>query len=173
MSLWMSYHIMFFRDTMFRYIHQHANMFVFVLSLSHESSWHSLPRRHKLQLCSRHQRQSGDWGVLHWNRTEAEPQQRQHMVSGDLTFGSVCRATDTEDIYLVLWSQKNSPFMLFWYLILAPLNRNFHVWVECWMTRHDLGSEMDGWQVLDPTPQERSKGMWACFSLPLLFLRES
>uniref|UniRef100_G3NLL8 Transglutaminase-like domain-containing protein n=1 Tax=Gasterosteus aculeatus aculeatus TaxID=481459 RepID=G3NLL8_GASAC len=35
---------------------------------------------------------------------------------------------------------------------------NFHVWVECWMTRGDLGAEFDGWQVVDPTPQERS---WA------------
>lgn len=36
--------------------------------------------------------------------------------------------------------------------------RNFHVWVECWMTRKDLGSDMNGWQVLDPTPQQRSEG---------------
>lgn len=36
--------------------------------------------------------------------------------------------------------------------------RNFHVWVECWMTRPDLGAQFDGWQVLDPTPQERSGG---------------
>lgn len=39
------------------------------------------------------------------------------------------------------------------------LNRNFHVWVECWMDRKDLGYGMDGWQVLDPTPQERSGGV--------------
>ena len=41
----------------------------------------------------------------------------------------------------------------------TPLDRNFHVWVECWMTRPDLGAHMDGWQVLDPTPQERSGGV--------------
>ncbi|NXR16112.1 TGM3L glutamyltransferase, partial [Semnornis frantzii] len=35
---------------------------------------------------------------------------------------------------------------------------NFHVWNECWFTRRDLGSFYDGWQVLDATPQERSKG---------------
>ncbi|KAF4111817.1 hypothetical protein G5714_006612 [Onychostoma macrolepis] len=33
---------------------------------------------------------------------------------------------------------------------------NFHVWVESWMKRPDLGRGYDGWQVLDPTPQERS-----------------
>lgn len=44
---------------------------------------------------------------------------------------------------------------LFWLFF----SRNFHVWVECWMTRRDLGSGLDGWQVLDPTPQERSGGV--------------
>ncbi|XP_072237859.1 transglutaminase 5, like isoform X1 [Leuresthes tenuis] len=44
---------------------------------------------------------------------------------------------------------------------------NFHVWVECWMTRRDLGSGMDGWQVLDPTPQERSKGVFCCGPSPV------
>lgn len=36
--------------------------------------------------------------------------------------------------------------------------RNFHVWVECWMRRSDLSEEFDGWQVVDPTPQEKSAG---------------
>ncbi|XP_029906957.1 transglutaminase 5, like [Myripristis murdjan] len=44
---------------------------------------------------------------------------------------------------------------------------NFHVWVECWMTRKDLGSGMDGWQVLDPTPQERSRGVFCCGPAPV------
>ncbi|CAG5979073.1 unnamed protein product [Menidia menidia] len=44
---------------------------------------------------------------------------------------------------------------------------NFHVWVECWMTRRDLGPEMDGWQVLDPTPQERSGGVYCCGPAPV------
>ncbi|XP_051562884.1 protein-glutamine gamma-glutamyltransferase 5-like [Myxocyprinus asiaticus] len=39
---------------------------------------------------------------------------------------------------------------------------NFHVWVECWMKRPDLGQAYDGWQVLDPTPQERSAGIYRC-----------
>ncbi|XP_056606610.1 protein-glutamine gamma-glutamyltransferase 5-like isoform X2 [Triplophysa dalaica] len=39
---------------------------------------------------------------------------------------------------------------------------NFHVWVESWMKRPDLGKEYDGWQVLDPTPQETSGGMYRC-----------
>ncbi|XP_028262071.1 transglutaminase 5, like [Parambassis ranga] len=44
---------------------------------------------------------------------------------------------------------------------------NFHVWVECWMSRPDLGSGMDGWQVLDPTPQERSGGVFCCGPAPV------
>ncbi|CDQ74615.1 unnamed protein product [Oncorhynchus mykiss] len=36
---------------------------------------------------------------------------------------------------------------------------NFHVWVECWMSRPDLGPGFDGWQVLDPTPQEKMNRM--------------
>ncbi|XP_051489389.1 protein-glutamine gamma-glutamyltransferase 6-like [Apus apus] len=39
---------------------------------------------------------------------------------------------------------------------------NFHVWNESWFIRRDLGSFYDGWQVLDATPQERSKGMYQC-----------
>ena len=52
------------------------------------------------------------------------------------------------------------------------VGRNFHVWVECWMTRKDLGSDLNGWQVLDPTPQERSAGwfqyttLWVLTFLP-------
>uniref|UniRef100_A0A3B4UN21 Protein-glutamine gamma-glutamyltransferase 2-like n=1 Tax=Seriola dumerili TaxID=41447 RepID=A0A3B4UN21_SERDU len=39
---------------------------------------------------------------------------------------------------------------------------NFHVWVECWMRRPDLSGEFDGWQVVDPTPQEKSAGTYRC-----------
>ncbi|RXN04722.1 glutamine gamma-glutamyltransferase [Labeo rohita] len=39
---------------------------------------------------------------------------------------------------------------------------NFHVWVESWMKRPDLGQGYDGWQVLDATPQERSTGTFRC-----------
>ncbi|RXN25867.1 glutamine gamma-glutamyltransferase [Labeo rohita] len=39
---------------------------------------------------------------------------------------------------------------------------NFHVWVESWMKRPDLGRGYDGWQALDATPQERSTGMFRC-----------
>lgn len=42
---------------------------------------------------------------------------------------------------------------------LSPfLYRNYHCWVESWMKREDLPEGYDGWQVLDPTPQERSDG---------------
>lgn len=36
--------------------------------------------------------------------------------------------------------------------------RNFHCWVESWMARPDLAAGYDGWQALDPTPQEKSEG---------------
>ncbi|XP_056462367.1 transglutaminase 5, like [Gadus chalcogrammus] len=49
---------------------------------------------------------------------------------------------------------------------------NFHVWVECWMTRKDLGSDLNGWQVLDPTPQERSAGVFCCGPAPVRALRD-
>ncbi|XP_072239324.1 protein-glutamine gamma-glutamyltransferase E-like [Leuresthes tenuis] len=41
---------------------------------------------------------------------------------------------------------------------------NFHVWVEGWMKRPDLAGDgkYDGWQVLDPTPQETSDGVYRC-----------
>uniref|UniRef100_A0A672N643 protein-glutamine gamma-glutamyltransferase n=1 Tax=Sinocyclocheilus grahami TaxID=75366 RepID=A0A672N643_SINGR len=39
---------------------------------------------------------------------------------------------------------------------------NFHMWVESWMKRPDLGRGYDGWQVLDPTPQEKSAEMFRC-----------
>ncbi|XP_056406360.1 LOW QUALITY PROTEIN: uncharacterized protein LOC130297672 [Hyla sarda] len=39
---------------------------------------------------------------------------------------------------------------------------NFHVWCECWMARKDLPPGYGGWQVLDPTPQETSNGIYCC-----------
>uniref|UniRef100_A0A3P9LRN2 Transglutaminase-like domain-containing protein n=1 Tax=Oryzias latipes TaxID=8090 RepID=A0A3P9LRN2_ORYLA len=44
---------------------------------------------------------------------------------------------------------------------------NFHVWVECWMRRDDLSPEFNGWQVVDPTPQETSAGMYRCGPCPV------
>lgn len=35
--------------------------------------------------------------------------------------------------------------------LLCP--RNYHVWVEAWMSRPDLGPSYGGWQALDATPQ--------------------
>ncbi|XP_045884696.1 transglutaminase 5, like isoform X2 [Micropterus dolomieu] len=49
---------------------------------------------------------------------------------------------------------------------------NFHVWVECYMTRRDLGPGMDGWQVLDPTPQERSGGEFCCGPAPVKAIKD-
>uniref|UniRef100_A0A8C2WGH5 protein-glutamine gamma-glutamyltransferase n=1 Tax=Cyclopterus lumpus TaxID=8103 RepID=A0A8C2WGH5_CYCLU len=49
---------------------------------------------------------------------------------------------------------------------------NFHVWVECWMNRRDLGPGMEGWQVLDPTPQERSGGVYCCGPAPVKAIKD-
>ncbi|KAK3548442.1 hypothetical protein QTP70_013131 [Hemibagrus guttatus] len=49
---------------------------------------------------------------------------------------------------------------------------NFHCWVESWMSREDLPKGYDGWQVLDPTPQERSEGVYCCGPCPVKAVRE-
>ncbi|XP_040910726.1 protein-glutamine gamma-glutamyltransferase 2-like isoform X2 [Toxotes jaculatrix] len=49
---------------------------------------------------------------------------------------------------------------------------NFHVWVDSWMTRPDLGSEYDGWQTSDPTPQETSDGVFCCGPASLRAIKE-
>lgn len=41
---------------------------------------------------------------------------------------------------------------------------NFHCWNEVWITRNDLPSGYDGWQVVDATPQEKSDGKKINFS---------
>ncbi|KAM4573912.1 protein-glutamine gamma-glutamyltransferase 2-like [Odontesthes bonariensis] len=49
---------------------------------------------------------------------------------------------------------------------------NFHCWVESWMRRDDLPKGNDGWQVLDPTPQERSDGEFRCGPCPVTAIKE-
>ncbi|XP_035237298.1 protein-glutamine gamma-glutamyltransferase 2a [Anguilla anguilla] len=49
---------------------------------------------------------------------------------------------------------------------------NFHVWVESWMTRPDLGLGYEGWQVSDPTPQEKSEGVYCCGPIPLKAIKQ-
>ncbi|XP_055029323.2 protein-glutamine gamma-glutamyltransferase 2 [Misgurnus anguillicaudatus] len=55
---------------------------------------------------------------------------------------------------------------------------NYHCWVECWMKRDDLPVGYDGWQVLDPTPQERSDeshvltGVFCCGPCPVQAVKE-
>ncbi|XP_065610599.1 protein-glutamine gamma-glutamyltransferase 2 [Cyrtonyx montezumae] len=49
---------------------------------------------------------------------------------------------------------------------------NFHCWVECWMARPDLAPGYDGWQALDPTPQEKSEGVYCCGPAPVKAIKE-
>ncbi|XP_012718407.2 protein-glutamine gamma-glutamyltransferase 2 [Fundulus heteroclitus] len=49
---------------------------------------------------------------------------------------------------------------------------NFHCWIESWMRRDDLPKGNDGWQVLDPTPQELSDGEFCCGPCPVSAIKE-
>ncbi|XP_053309393.1 protein-glutamine gamma-glutamyltransferase 2 [Spea bombifrons] len=49
---------------------------------------------------------------------------------------------------------------------------NFHCWIEAWMARPDLGGGYDGWQVVDPTPQEKSEGVYCCGPAPVIAIKE-
>ncbi|KAM6248297.1 protein-glutamine gamma-glutamyltransferase 2 [Porphyrio hochstetteri] len=49
---------------------------------------------------------------------------------------------------------------------------NFHCWVESWMARPDLAPSYDGWQALDPTPQEKSEGVFCCGPAPVKAIKE-
>ncbi|KAB0405908.1 hypothetical protein E2I00_012801, partial [Balaenoptera physalus] len=48
----------------------------------------------------------------------------------------------------------------------------FHVWNECWMIRKDLPPGYNGWQVLDPTPQQTSSGSFHCGPASVKAIRE-
>ncbi|XP_051488984.1 protein-glutamine gamma-glutamyltransferase 2 isoform X1 [Apus apus] len=49
---------------------------------------------------------------------------------------------------------------------------NYHCWVESWMARPDLAAGYDGWQALDPTPQEKSEGVFCCGPAPVKAIKE-
>ncbi|MBN3308568.1 TGM2 glutamyltransferase, partial [Amia calva] len=59
-------------------------------------------------------------------------------------------------------SQKNSGDMIW----------NYHCWVESWMNRPDLKAGFEGWQASDPTPQEKSEGVYCCGPVPLKAIKE-
>ncbi|XP_059184641.1 protein-glutamine gamma-glutamyltransferase 2 [Centropristis striata] len=49
---------------------------------------------------------------------------------------------------------------------------NYHCWVENWMTRPDFKSDFNGWQATDPTPQEKSEGVYCCGPIPVRAIKE-
>ncbi|XP_045384557.1 protein-glutamine gamma-glutamyltransferase 2 [Lemur catta] len=49
---------------------------------------------------------------------------------------------------------------------------NYHCWVESWMTRPDLEQGYEGWQALDPTPQEKSEGIYCCGPVSVRAIKE-
>ena len=50
---------------------------------------------------------------------------------------------------------------------------NFHVWNEVWMKRPDIPSTLDlnGWQVIDATPQEKNFGKFQCGPAPVAAIK--
>ncbi|KAM9799373.1 protein-glutamine gamma-glutamyltransferase 2 [Syngnathus typhle] len=50
---------------------------------------------------------------------------------------------------------------------------NYHCWVESWMIRPDLtSSAYNGWQASDPTPQEKSDGVFCCGPIPVRAIKD-
>uniref|UniRef100_A0A803YID1 protein-glutamine gamma-glutamyltransferase n=1 Tax=Meleagris gallopavo TaxID=9103 RepID=A0A803YID1_MELGA len=49
---------------------------------------------------------------------------------------------------------------------------DYHVWNESWFIRPDLGARYNGWQVLDATPQEQSKGLFQCGPASVVAIKE-
>ncbi|XP_054029530.1 protein-glutamine gamma-glutamyltransferase 6, partial [Dryobates pubescens] len=49
---------------------------------------------------------------------------------------------------------------------------DYHVWNESWFLRPDLGGSYSGWQVLDATPQEQSKGLFQCGPASVVAIKE-
>lgn len=49
---------------------------------------------------------------------------------------------------------------------------NYHVWNDVWMSRPDLPAGYGGWQAIDATPQETSRGMYQCGPAPLEAIKQ-
>ncbi|XP_047030665.1 hemocyte protein-glutamine gamma-glutamyltransferase-like [Helicoverpa zea] len=49
---------------------------------------------------------------------------------------------------------------------------NYHVWNDVWMARPDLTAGYGGWQAIDATPQETSKGVYQCGPAPLEAIKQ-
>ncbi|XP_026739990.1 hemocyte protein-glutamine gamma-glutamyltransferase-like [Trichoplusia ni] len=49
---------------------------------------------------------------------------------------------------------------------------NYHVWNDVWMARPDLTAGYGGWQAIDATPQETSKGEYQCGPAPLEAIKQ-
>uniref|UniRef100_A0A663E773 protein-glutamine gamma-glutamyltransferase n=1 Tax=Aquila chrysaetos chrysaetos TaxID=223781 RepID=A0A663E773_AQUCH len=49
---------------------------------------------------------------------------------------------------------------------------DYHVWNESWFIRPDLGTSYNGWQVLDATPQEQSRGLFQCGPASVTAIKE-
>ncbi|XP_029005272.1 coagulation factor XIII A chain-like [Betta splendens] len=49
---------------------------------------------------------------------------------------------------------------------------NYHCWTEAFMTRPDLPAGLEGWQVVDATPQETSGGFFRCGPASVAAIKE-
>lgn len=114
--------------------------------------WNSNTLHHKLLLGTWHQWESVSGHLAEWKiRKLRWKKERRNLVG--LQGVAVMRpyATDSMNVSLV----RFHPLM---FVLSCVFTRNFHCWVESWMRRDDLPKENNGWQVLDPTPQELSEG---------------
>ncbi|XP_037539059.1 protein-glutamine gamma-glutamyltransferase 2-like [Nematolebias whitei] len=89
---------------------------------------------------------------------------KEAMVVKAMLLFRTCYGYDDELIKTIVWS----------FTALAKMTNepNFHCWVETWMRRNDLSPGNDGWQALDPTPQELSEGEFCCGPSPVEAIKE-
>lgn len=114
--------------------------------------WNSNTLHHKLLLGTWHQWESVSGHLAEWKiRKLRWKKERRNLVGSQGVAVMRAYATDSMNVSLV-WFQS------LMFVLSCVFTRNFHCWVESWMRRDDLPKEYNGWQVLDPTPQELSEG---------------
>lgn len=107
-----------------------------------EMSGDSLSCYHQLSISPWHGTKPHYWWILRWLWRDSKTKPWHGLVSKIISFHN--KESNSNKINVIYFTE----------------HRNYHVWVEGWMRRPDLTEDSfyDGWQVLDPTPQEKSTG---------------
>uniref|UniRef100_A0A8C3G906 Transglutaminase-like domain-containing protein n=1 Tax=Cyclopterus lumpus TaxID=8103 RepID=A0A8C3G906_CYCLU len=115
-------------------------------------------------MCDRHVEKRGKWqgkgsaDILHrWVSSNCSP-----VRYGQCWVFAAVLCTGTLNKYYSSTGEKLN--------LSKDSNWNFHVWVECWMRRADLGSGFDGWQVVDPDPPG-DEWVFCCGPCPVVGVR--